>query len=145
MHKASHFFSEHKIACISEDSGLEVEALNGMPGAHSARYAGEEKDDKKNVDKILADLNGVENKKAKFVSIFTYKDEYTEKQFEGEMKGKITEIPKGNNGFGYDPIFIADGNTLTNAELSLKEKNEISHRKKALNLLIQFLENYSQD
>jgi XTP/dITP diphosphohydrolase len=143
MHKAQYFYEEYGLACIAEDSGLLVEELNGKPGALSARYAGEERNDAKNIEKILVELNGSTNRAAKFISVFTFKDDRTEIQFEGEMRGTIIDMPRGENGFGYDPIFIADGYSKTNAELTMDEKNEISHRKKALKKFLNFIENYN--
>lgn len=144
-YKANYFFDEYGVPCIAEDSGLVVNVLNGMPGAYSARYAGDEKNDQMNIEKVLSELIGIQDRTAMFKSVFTYKDSKTEIQFVGEMIGNIIDVPKGDNGFGYDPIFIAEGQVLTNAELTQSQKNEISHRKKALNLCIDFLENYIQD
>jgi XTP/dITP diphosphohydrolase len=142
VHKANYFFNEYGVRCISEDSGLVVSALGGKPGAHSAHYAGAERDDEKNISKVLTELKDKSDKEAKFISVFTYKDEHIERSFEGEMRGLIVSEPRGNNGFGYDPIFMPDGLSKTNAELTIEEKNAISHRKKALSLLIDFFENY---
>jgi XTP/dITP diphosphohydrolase len=139
-YKASYFFKEKRLPCIAEDSGLEVEALDSRPGALSARYAGDERSDLKNINKVLVELKNKENRKAKFISVFTYKDEKVEQSFLGEMQGLIIDNPRGNNGFGYDPIFVPLGYTMTNAEMSLDEKNAISHRKKALSMLIDFIE-----
>jgi len=140
IHKANYFFEKMKLPCISEDSGLEVEALGGKPSAYSARYAGEIKDDKKNIDKVLSEMASIENRKAKFVSVITYKDSNETESFYGEMKGEIIDRPRGENGFGYDPIFRANGMNCTNAELTSEEKNKISHRKKALALLITYFQ-----
>jgi XTP/dITP diphosphohydrolase len=138
-YKAEYFFQKTKLTCIAEDSGLEVESLQGKPSAFSARYAGEDRNDIRNYEKVLKELEGIENRKARFVSIFTYKSSTTCQCFEGEMEGNIALEPKGINGFGYDPIFIPIGGNCTNAELSKEEKNQISHRKKALEKLIDFM------
>lgn len=140
IHKANFFFEKMNLPCISEDSGLEVEALDGKPSAYSARYAGDEKDDKKNIYKVLSEMTSIENRKAKFVSVITYKDAKETESFYGEMKGEIIDKPRGVNGFGYDPIFVANGMNRTNAELTSDEKNKISHRKKALTLLINYFQ-----
>lgn len=116
--------------CIAEDSGLEVDALDRRPSAYSARYAGEERNDITNYKKVLTELGESENRKARFISIITYKNKEREDVFEGNMEGEIAKSPLGSNGFGYDPIFIPEGYNKTNAELSLEEKNAISHRKK---------------
>jgi XTP/dITP diphosphohydrolase len=124
--------------CISEDSGLEVEALDGRPSAYSARYAGESRDDIQNYQKVLAEMQGESNRTARFKSIITYKTDTICETFEGEMLGNIGFEPKGSNGFGYDPIFMPEGKNQTNAELTSEEKNAISHRKKALAKLVDF-------
>jgi XTP/dITP diphosphohydrolase len=126
------------IDCISEDSGLEVEALDGRPSAYSARYAGESRDDIQNYQKVLAEMQGESNRTARFKSIITFKTETICETFEGEMLGTIGFEPKGSNGFGYDPIFMHEGKNQTNAELTSEEKNAISHRKKALAKLVAF-------
>jgi XTP/dITP diphosphohydrolase len=139
IHKANFFFEKTSLPCLAEDSGLEVDALDGRPSAYSARYAGEERNDITNYKKVLTELGESENRKARFISIITYKNKEREDVFEGNMDGCITMSPRGENGFGYDPIFIPDGFTKTNAELSLEEKNAISHRKKALDELVRYL------
>jgi XTP/dITP diphosphohydrolase len=139
IHKANFFFEKTSLPCLAEDSGLEVDALDGRPSAYSARYAGEERNDITNYKKVLTELGESENRKAKFISIITYKNKEREDVFEGNMDGCIAMSPRGENGFGYDPIFIPEGFTKTNAELSLEEKNAISHRKKALDELVRYL------
>ena len=132
--------------CFSEDTGLEVEALNGEPGVRSARYAGDETDFKKNIEKLLKNMDGQRNRLARFrtvISLILDKQEYF---FEGICNGMITENEAGENGFGYDPVFIPEGAAKTFAQMSLEEKNEYSHRKKATAKLIAFLkEKYGQD
>lgn len=125
--------------CFSEDTGLEVEALNGEPGVKSARYAGEARSFDDNIEKLLANLNGVNNKTARFrtvISLILNGDEYF---FEGICPGKIINERKGDNGFGYDPVFIPDRSDKTFAEMAMVEKNKFSHRKKAMEKLIIFL------
>lgn len=139
IHKANFFFKKTSLPCLAEDSGLEVDALDGRPSAYSARYAGEERNDITNYKKVLTELGESENRKARFISIITYKNKEREDVFEGNMDGCIAMSPRGENGFGYDPIFIPEGFTKTNAELSLEEKNAISHRKKALDELVRYL------
>ena len=138
VYKANYFFEKMGIDCISEDSGLEVEALDGRPSAYSARYAGESRDDIQNYEKVLAEMQGETNRTARFKSIITYKTVSICETFEGEMLGTIGFEPKGSNGFGYDPIFMHEGKNQTNAELTSEEKNAISHRKKALAKLVAF-------
>jgi XTP/dITP diphosphohydrolase len=139
IHKANFFFEKTNLPCIAEDSGLEVDALDGRPSAYSARYAGEERNDITNYKKVLSELGESENRKARFISIITYKNKEREDVFEGNMEGCIAMNPRGENGFGYDPIFIPDGYTKTNAELSPEEKSAISHRRKALDELVRYL------
>jgi XTP/dITP diphosphohydrolase len=138
IYKANYFFEKMGMDCISEDSGLEVEVLDGRPSAYSARYAGESRDDIQNYQKVLAEMQGESNRTARFKSIITYKTDTICETFEGEMLGNIGFEPKGSNGFGYDPIFMPEGKNQTNAELTSEEKNAISHRKKALVKLVDF-------
>ena len=124
---------------FSEDTGLEVVELNGEPGVKSARYAGDGRDFQSNIDKLLLNLNGQTNRAAQFrtvVSLILNEKEYL---FEGICKGYITTEQKGLQGFGYDPVFIPEGSNKTFAEMTMDEKNEYSHRKKAINKLIDFL------
>jgi len=125
--------------CFSEDTGLEVEALNGEPGVKSARYAGVEKGFQKNIDKLLLNLKLKTNRKARFKTVISLILNEKEYLFEGICDGSITELQKGNEGFGYDPVFVPDGSTKTFAEMSTEEKNIFSHRRKATEQLIEFL------
>jgi XTP/dITP diphosphohydrolase len=129
------------IDCFSEDTGLETEALNGEPGVKSARYAGEDKAFDKNMDKLLSKLNGIPNRKAQFRTVISLILDGREYLFEGVCKGEIIKEKRGSAGFGYDPIFIPSGAKKTFAEMTIDEKSEFSHRKKALNKLIAFLKN----
>ena len=125
--------------CFSEDTGLEVEVLNGEPGVKSARYAGDEKDFQKNIDKLLLNLKGKENRTARFKTVISLILNEKEYLFEGICTGKIIEQQKGAEGFGYDPVFIPDGSNKTFAEMTMPEKNILSHRRKATDELISFL------
>ena len=126
--------------CFSEDTGLETEALNGEPGVKSARYAGEGRSFDANIEKLLVKLEEAENRKARFRTVISLVLNEIEYQFEGICEGTILEERKGNNGFGYDPIFVPDGSKKTFAEMDTDEKNKYSHRKKAMSKMITFLE-----
>ena len=136
--KAKYCFEKTGKASLGDDSGLVVEALSGRPGIFSARYAGDH-DFKKNIAKVLEELEGEPNRKAYFITVLCYKDEQGEHFFEGRVYGNITEKPFGDDGFGYDPIFTPEDHNQTFAEMQVEEKNKISHRKLALDQFIQFL------
>jgi XTP/dITP diphosphohydrolase len=125
--------------CFSEDTGLEVEALNGEPGVKSARYAGEGRNFQDNIDKLLHNLKGINNRKARFRTVISLILDDKEYLFDGVCEGNIIEDQKGKQGFGYDPIFVPDGAGSSFAEMSMAEKNKYSHRKKAVAKLIDFL------
>lgn len=127
------------INCFSDDSGLLVDTLNGEPGVHSARYAGDQKNDEDNIQKLLAELKGNDNRNAHFKTVMSLVIEGKEFLFEGKINGTIINEKRGSNGFGYDPIFIPDGYTKTFAEMTKEEKSSISHRGIALKKLIEFL------
>jgi len=127
--------------CFSEDTGLEIEALNGEPGVKSARYAGEARSFKDNIEKVLNKLANEANKKARFRAVISLILDGKETQFEGICNGKIINTPQGTEGFGYDPIFIPDGSNRSFAEMSIKEKNQFNHRTKAAAKLVAFLQN----
>ncbi len=130
--KAQTVFNRYKMPVLADDSGLEVEQLNGAPGIYSARYSGEEGNYKKNNEKLLADLSGLpEPHKARFVCVVSYIDGDNVFTAEGELRGEIIEEYRGNNGFGYDPLFKPEGYSKTLAEISPEEKNSISHRARA--------------
>jgi XTP/dITP diphosphohydrolase len=129
----------YNVNCFSEDTGLETESLNGGPGVKSARYAGEDKSFERNIDKLLFKLSDIKNRNAKFrtvISLIINKREYL---FEGICEGEIGKTPRGNNGFGYDAVFIPAGAVKTFAEMTLKEKELYSHRKKASDKMVSFL------
>jgi XTP/dITP diphosphohydrolase len=125
--------------CFSEDTGLEVEALDGEPGVKSARYAGESKSFDNNIDKLLMNLDGQSNREAQFRTVVSLRLGGKEYKFEGICKGSIIAERKGDNGFGYDPVFIPEGSLKTFAEMTMEEKNKYSHRKKAIEKLVRFL------
>jgi XTP/dITP diphosphohydrolase len=126
--------------CFSEDTGLEIEALNGEPGVKSARYAGESRSFKDNIEKVLNRLSSQTNKRAKFRAVISLILDGKEFLFEGICPGKIIEVPTGIEGFGYDPIFIPDGSYRTFAEMSIEEKNQFNHRTKAAAKLVAYLQ-----
>jgi XTP/dITP diphosphohydrolase len=139
--KARHIYEIYKQNCFADDSGLEIEALNGAPGVYSARYAGEPVNHQKNNEKVLAALLGKSNRNAAFRTVIALIFEDQEFIFEGKIEGKITENLKGNNGFGYDPIFQPNGYDQCFAEMSLSEKTQISHRGIAVAKLADFIKN----
>ena len=125
--------------CFSEDTGLEVVALNGRPGVRTARYAGEQACNQDNISLVLKEMNAITEHKARFKTVISFFDGNEFKQFEGICNGHIATDTKGNDGFGYDPIFIPDGEVRTFAEMTLTEKNKFSHRKKAFNQFLEYL------
>lgn len=138
--KARYIWDNYQMACFGDDTGLEVEALNNEPGVYSARYAGESKNAKDNVAKLLRNLIGVENRSARFRTVIALIDDAgNEHLFEGVVKGEIIKENRGNSGFGYDPVFVPDGYNQTFAELGDDVKNKISHRALAVNKLSTFL------
>lgn len=137
--KSFYIFNKYNINCFSDDTGLEIEALNNEPGVYSARYAGEDKDAVKNMQKVLKKMKGISNRKARFRTVISLIIDKKEYLFEGIVNGKIEESPSGMKGFGYDPIFTPDGYTCTFAEMELSEKNKISHRARAVQKLVDFL------
>jgi XTP/dITP diphosphohydrolase len=143
IQKANYIKMKYNKDCFADDTGLEVMALNGAPGVHSARYAGPEKNSKKNIEKLLSSLEKTANRSAQFKTVIAlhYKGELI--QFEGICEGKITRTAKGSSGFGYDPIFKPSVKDKTFAELTLKEKNEIGHRGIAVAKLIAFFNKHS--
>ena len=137
--KAEYVTKKFKVSCFADDTGLEIEALNGEPGVYSARYAGEPSNSQNNIDKVLNKLSSESNRKAQFRTIITLILDGEEHQFEGTAKGQITTQRSGEDGFGYDPIFIPDGYDITFAEMSVDQKNKISHRGIAVRKLIDYL------
>ena len=139
LQKARYIYERTRLCCFADDTGLEVEALNGAPGVYSARYAGEAKDMNENMSKLLRELQGVENRKARFRTVIALILDGKEYLFEGVVQGKIICERSGSAGFGYDPIFRPKGYDITFAEMDLNEKNKISHRGKAVRKLVNFL------
>jgi XTP/dITP diphosphohydrolase len=137
--KANYVTQKYGYDCFADDTGLEVAALNGEPGVYSARYAGEQRNSDDNMNKVLNSLSGENNRNAQFKTVIALNLKGKQELFTGIAKGKITLEKTGNKGFGYDPIFQPLGYTETFAQLSLEIKNEISHRGKATQQLIQFL------
>ncbi len=137
--KAKHIFDKYNVSCFADDTGLEIEALNNEPGVYSARYAGVDKDSKGNMRKVLLNLKGIENRKARFRTVISLLIEGKETQFEGIVKGNILENERGVDGFGYDPIFEPEGYDISFAEMKMSEKNKISHRALAVQKLVAYL------
>ncbi len=137
--KSSTIFELTGSHCFSEDTGLEVEALGGEPGVKSARYAGEISSFEANIDKLLEKLQGVSDRRARFRTVISLLINGQETLFEGICEGNITIERRGNNGFGYDPVFVPDGSDLSFAEMDMEGKNRFSHRKKATQKLVAFL------
>jgi len=131
--------------CFSEDTGLEVEALNGEPGVKSARYAGDSRSFDANIDKLLAKMEGQNNRNARFRTVISLLIGGTETRFEGICNGQITAEKRGKSGFGYDPVFIPAGDTRSFAEMTLAEKNSYSHRARATEKLVAFLNSYKSN
>jgi len=140
--KSEFVAKKFKENCFADDTGLEVETLNGEPGVYSARYAGEARNSEANMDLLLKKLEGKENRNAQFKTIISLFWEGKFYEFEGIVKGKILKERKGNKGFGYDPIFQPDEATCSFAEMDLGEKNKISHRARAIEKMLKFIKNY---
>ena len=137
--KANYVTQKYGYDCFADDTGLEVEMLNGEPGVFSARYAGEQRNDNDNMDKLLAELDNKDNRNAQFKTVICLNINGEQHLFTGIAKGEITEEKLGNQGFGYDPIFQPEGYQHTFAQISFEEKANISHRGKATRALIAFL------
>lgn len=141
LQKARFLWERFQKAVFADDTGLEVEALQGAPGVYSARYAGEQKSAEDNMNKLLSELAERRNRHAHFKTVIAYLDEQgKEYLFEGQVNGMILREKRGNMGFGYDPVFLPDGASRSFAEMSLEEKNALSHRARALKAFIHFLE-----
>jgi len=135
-------FTIHQLTgknCFSEDTGLEVTGIGGEPGVRSARYAGDSCSFEANIDKLLKRMSGLEKRQARFKTVISLILNGKETQFEGICEGRIITERRGSNGFGYDSIFVPEGSTLTFAEMEKEEKNKFSHRKKAMDKMIDFL------
>jgi XTP/dITP diphosphohydrolase len=141
LQKAQFIFERYHMPCFADDSGLVVEALNGSPGVFSARYAGPQRSDKDNIQLLLNNLKNQTNRKARFITVIALVGLGKNQLFQGEINGIIADQPRGNNGFGYDPIFLPEHATRTFAEMTLDEKNKLSHRAIAVAKLVEFLKN----
>ncbi|UCS94464.1 non-canonical purine NTP diphosphatase [Echinicola marina] len=137
--KARHVFENYQVSCFADDTGLEVAALDDAPGVYSGRYAGEPRSDERNVDLLMENMKGLTNRNAQFRTVIALILDGKEYSFEGVAKGEITTERSGDRGFGYDPVFRPEGHEQTFAELSMQEKNAISHRGRAVRKLIDFL------
>lgn len=142
LQKARYIYEKYQKNCFADDTGLEVEALDGAPGVYSARYAGENCSFEDNVLKILSEMQGKTNRHACFRTVIALIIDGKEYLFEGKVSGSITKEKLGNNGFGYDPVFLPDGYCITFAEMELEQKNNISHRGQAVVKLLKFLSDY---
>lgn len=141
--KSHYIFDKFVIDCFADDTGLEIESLDGRPGVYSARYAGEEHNFEKNMNKVLAEMNGITNRKARFKTVISLILNGKENFFEGIINGIILTEKRGQEGFGYDPIFQPDGFDKSFAEMDLEEKNKISHRAIAIKNLVNYLNEIS--
>ncbi|RDK87199.1 non-canonical purine NTP diphosphatase [Marinirhabdus gelatinilytica] len=137
--KVEHVRNRYNLDCFADDTGLEVSALNGDPGVYSARYAGEGKRANDNIDKLLKNLSGVEDRSARFKTAIAMTINLESVMFLGVCDGTITKSRRGDKGFGYDPVFLPDGHNQTFAEMRLEQKGKIGHRGKALQQLIAYL------
>ena len=137
--KAEYVYKNFGISCFADDTGLEVQELQGAPGVYSARYAGEQRSAEDNMQLLLKNLAESQNRRARFRTVITLITPEFTKQFDGIVNGKIIYEYRGSGGFGYDPIFLPDGFNKTLAEMSMEEKNAISHRARAVNKLVEFL------
>jgi XTP/dITP diphosphohydrolase len=137
--KVRFVYERLKCNCFADDTGLEVTAINGEPGVYSARYAGEGKSASDNIEKLLGKLKGVENRAAKFKTVIAAILDGKEYVFEGVVDGEIAELKLGQNGFGYDPVFVPDGFMVSFAQMTIEEKNKISHRGRAVRKFTEFL------
>lgn len=142
--KARYVFNSRMVNVFADDTGLEIEALDGLPGVHSARFAGEMRDSSANIEKVFSMLRDKENRKARFRTVIALILDGTEYLFEGIVNGEIITEKRGTGGFGYDPVFLPDGKLLTFAQMDLTEKNTISHRARAFEKLREFLFHYNE-
>ena len=139
LEKAQYVYDRYQVNCFADDTGLEVDALDGEPGVYSARYAGTHRDSGDNIRLLLEKLKSEENRKARFRTVISLINDGKVDQFEGTAEGRIIDDLKGLHGFGYDPVFIPEHSDKTFAEMTLEEKNQLSHRAKAIRKLVSFL------
>ena len=142
--KANYITEKYGLPCFADDTGLEIDALNGEPGVYSARYAGEDKNADKNMDLVLQKLHNITNRKALFKTVIALNINNEQHLFTGIVEGEIRNKKIGTNGFGYDPIFEPENLGKTFAEMTLEEKNKLSHRGRAVEKLIGFLANFTK-
>jgi len=143
LQKALFIHEKFQVDCFADDTGLLVDALGGQPGVNSARYAGDQRDSRANMELLLRNMLGIHDRRARFVTVITLIQKGKVQTFTGMVEGIIAEKPSGDMGFGYDPVFIPEGLDKTFAELDLQEKNAISHRSRAMEQLIEFLKSAS--
>ena len=143
--KSFYIWENYGLNCFADDTGLEIEALNGEPGVYSARYAGEEKSPEKNMDLVLHKLSEIKNRKARFKTVISLVIDGREVQFEGIVNGQILLEKRGKTGFGYDPIFQPEESYLSFAEMTMEEKSKISHRGRAVQKLVEYLTHSNQN
>ncbi len=139
--KAAAFAAASGMACFADDTGLEVEALDGAPGVYSARWAGEQANAKDNVAKMLREMADKSNRRAVFRTVIAFVDGDQHHLFEGEVAGSILRETRGENGFGYDPLFVPEGHSMSFAQMRAEEKHALSHRARAVRAFVKFLEN----
>jgi XTP/dITP diphosphohydrolase len=139
VQKATYVHERTGLPCIADDTGLEVDALDGAPGVRSARYAGENKDPEANMQRLLSELQGRSVRSARFRTVVALVGPDGPRTFEGAVEGTIAHAPRGTKGFGYDPVFVPDGSDLTFAEMDPTAKNAISHRARAVQALVTYL------
>lgn len=142
LQKAEYIFNKYNLPCFADDTGLEVEALGGEPGVFSARYAGSHRNSADNMALLLQKLKGEGHRKAVFRTVITLMGMGPTRTFEGRIMGQILTAPRGSEGFGYDPVFCPDGFSTSFAEMTLAEKNRLSHRARAVQALIRFLKQF---
>lgn len=143
--KSFYIFNKYGLNCFADDTGLEIDALNGEPGVYSARYAGEERNPENNIKLVLEKLAEIKNRKARFRTVISLVIDGHETQFEGIVNGQILEEKRGRTGFGYDPIFQPEESHLSFAEMPMKEKNKISHRGRAVQKLVEYLTHFKTE
>ncbi|HEX7584462.1 MAG TPA: non-canonical purine NTP diphosphatase [Prolixibacteraceae bacterium] len=143
--KSFYIFNKYGLNCFADDTGLEIEALNGEPGVYSARYAGEEKSSENNMNLVLEKLDKIKNRKARFRTVISLVIDGHETQFEGVVDGHILEEKRGKTGFGYDPIFQPNESDFSFAEMPMEEKNKISHRGRAVQKLVMYLTQFKTE
>jgi len=137
--KAFYIYNKYGVSCFADDTGLEIEALDNKPGVYSARYAGVDKDAEANMQKVLKELEKINNRSARFRTVISLVIDGKEKQFEGIVEGRMLTEKNGEKGFGYDPIFQPNGYNCSFAQMGMDEKNKISHRGRAVRKLVEYL------